>query len=217
MILLALTCALFAFLVGGIPFGYLTGRLVLHDDIRNHGSGNIGATNVGRVLGWKWGAIVLILDALKGMLPTMLTAAAVTGRFPAVTSIFCRVTDFPHAARHITIAAGVCAIIGHMYPIYLRLRGGKGVATALGVIAVIAPVPTLVSLGSFLLTIAISRIVAVASIVASLTFAVVQLSLLGRSAWTLSHCSLTAFSIVIPLLITWRHRSNILKLLQPKP
>ena len=116
-----------AVLVGGIPFGYFVGRLILKDDLRNHGSGNIGATNVARILGWKWGFVVLLLDALKGLLPTL---AATLYLQPRCSD------ELMHLG---TILTGICCIVGHMYPIWLKLRGGNGVATALGVILVIAP------------------------------------------------------------------------------
>jgi acyl phosphate:glycerol-3-phosphate acyltransferase len=225
MITVFVVCCTVAFLTGGIPFGYFVGRLVLKDDIRNHGSGNIGATNVGRVLGWRWGIFVLILDALKGLTPTLLTSLAAgavlnpgTGagtlsHLPQLETLFSPLRAAPDMASHLTIATGICAILGHMYPIYLRLRGGKGVATALGVVLVIAPWASLSSLAAFALTLAVTRTVALASIAASLTFTVVQLSTLGSEAWTSRYSTLTLFSILVPLLIVWRHRSNILKLL----
>lgn len=198
---LVLVSCLLAFLIGGIPFGYLVGRLVLKDDIRRHGSGNIGATNVGRVIGWKWGSLVLLLDALKGLLPTLGTQIAATKHLP------------PSWVTHATIAAGMCAIIGHMYPVYLQLRGGKGVATALGVVLVVTPLPSAAALAIFLVVAAVTRIVAVASITAAFSFSVTQLALLGKLAWTPTNYSLTAFSVVVPALIIWRHRSNIRRLL----
>ena len=102
-----------AFLVGGIPFGYLVGRSLLKDDIRKHGSGNIGATNVARLLGWKWGFIVLFLDALKGLLPTL------------ATKLFLKNHGSEELVNLGAILAGISCIVGHMYPIWLKLRGGK--------------------------------------------------------------------------------------------
>jgi len=197
MIGLTIVCGLIAFAVGGIPFGYLVGRQVLKDDIRNHGSGNIGATNVTRVIGWKWGAIVLVLDALKGLLPTWGTAQLLHSQ-----------GDAPHIVLA-QIAAGVCAIVGHMYPVWLKLRGGKGIATALGVILVIAPIASAVAVGVFAILAVTTRIVSIASIAATSAFAVTQLSLLGRSALELHQLPLTLFSVLMPTLIIWRHRSNI--------
>ncbi len=191
-----------ALLVGGIPFGYLAGRLVLHDDIRRHGSGNIGATNVGRVLGWKWGSVVLFLDAMKGLLPTLAARVWASDNLPA------------DSVQHLPVVVGVCAIIGHMFPIYLKFRGGKGVATALGVVLILAPWSSLWAFGVFAVTVAMTRIVGLASVLASVTFAVVQLYQSGSSAFTGPNWSLSLFSIGIPALIIWRHRSNISRLLR---
>lgn len=197
---LTIVCCLIAFVVGGIPFGYLAGRHVLKDDIRCHGSGNIGATNVARVIGWKWGAVVLVLDAIKGLVPTK----------GAEIFLESRLED--DALLLATIATGVSAIVGHMYPIWLRLRGGKGVATAMGVVLVISPVATAVAVGLFLLVILITRIVAMASILASLGFALTQLFMLGKSALDLPKLPLTLFSIIVPSMIIWRHRGNIVRM-----
>lgn len=190
-----------AFLLGGIPFGYMVGRLILRDDIRNHGSGNIGATNVGRVIGWKWGCIVLLLDAIKGLLPTL--AARLYG-----TSVQFSTEQI----INLTLATGVCAILGHMYPIYLRLRGGKGVATALGVVLIIAPWSSLFALVAFLAIMAAFRVVALASITAAITFCLAQLINLGGDAGELKWLPLTLFSVAVPALIIWRHRSNIIRM-----
>ncbi len=192
---------LLGFLIGGIPFGFLVGRFVLKDDIRNHGSGNIGATNVARVIGWNWGAFVLLLDAIKGLLPTWLAMTYAAKELPELMSL------------HLPVAAGISAIVGHMYPVYLKLRGGKGVATALGVVIVLAPKAVAIAFGVFLITLAVTRVVAVASITAALTFGGVQLYLMRDAMFETQSLSLTAFAIGIPLLIIWRHRSNISKLL----
>ena len=112
VVFLVLSCGT-GFLTGGIPFGYLVGHFVLKDDIRNHGSGNIGATNVGRVVGWKWGGLVLFLDSIKGLIPTLGASYAATRVVPEQWQI------------HAGVAAGISAVVGHMYPVSLRLRGGK--------------------------------------------------------------------------------------------
>ena len=200
---LLLSCAA-GILIGGIPFGFLVGRFVLKDDIRRHGSGNIGATNVGRVLGWKWGAMVLVLDALKGLVPTLGAAHAASGMVP------------DGWVNHAAVAAGMSSVAGHMYPVYLRLRGGKGVATALGVVIVLAPIATGVALMMFLAVLVSFRRVAPASMLASVTFSATWLLMAGAKAWTMPLYSLTAFAVVVPLLIIWRHRSNIERLLAGK-
>lgn len=197
-----LICSCIGFLIGGIPFGYLVGRLILKDDIRNHGSGNIGATNVARVIGWKWGSLVLILDALKGLLPTWGAAC------------FARTYEPESMQVHLAVATGISAIFGHMYPVYLRLRGGKGVATALGVVLILAPQAVLVALAVFVLVAGITRLVALGSTLAALAFGGIQLTLMGSHALETRNLSLTIFSVVVPLLIIWRHRSNIIRLVK---
>ncbi len=191
-----------AFLVGGIPFGYLVGGAILKDDIRKHGSGNIGATNVTRLLGWKWGTLVLFLDALKGLLPTLATKLYLQGGgnqellIPGV------------------ILAGISCIVGHIYPIWLKLQGGKGVATSLGVILVIAPLASGIALATFLLVFAATRIVGLASVISVTAFSVAQLVLMGRTALMVEQLPMTLFSTIIPALIVWKHRSNIVRMLR---
>ena len=191
-----------AFLVGGIPFGYLVGRGLLKDDIRKHGSGNIGATNVTRLLGWKWGFVVLFLDALKGLLPTLATKLYLQDRGSDELAILG------------AILAGICCILGHMYPIWLKMRGGKGVATALGVILVIAPQASGVALATFLIVFGVSRIVGLASIVSVTSFAIAQLTFMGQDVFMFGQLPLTLFSTIIPALIVWKHRSNIRRMWQ---
>lgn len=191
-----------AFLVGGIPFGYLVGSAILKDDIRKHGSGNTGATNVTRLLGWKWGALVLFLDALKGLLPTL-----------SVKLILQR-----HGSDELVnlavILTGICCIIGHIYPVWLKLKGGKGVATSLGVILVIAPLASGVALVTFLVVFALSRIVGLASIISVIAFAIAQLTLMGEKIMVFEQLPMTLFSTLIPALIVWKHRSNIVRILR---
>lgn len=195
-----------AYFIGSIPFGLIAGRLVRGIDIREHGSGNIGATNVGRVLGAKWGVLVLVLDLLKGLLPVAVLAPAMA-------------THLGDAASHWQVGAGVATIAGHMFPCWLGFRGGKGVATALGVALCLAPEGTLVAVVIFATAFGIWRIVSLASILAAIGFAIRQMTLLlpapfaapflARGTW-----SSLAFSLLVPALIILRHRSNISRLLR---
>jgi glycerol-3-phosphate acyltransferase PlsY len=190
-----------AYLVGATPVGYLVGRIVGKIDIRQHGSGNIGATNVGRVLGARWGFFVFALDLLKGL-----------GPVAGMPLLFLPSAD--HDRLHWQVAAGVATVLGHMFPCWLGFRGGKGVATALGVVAWLAPLPTVAAVAAFATMFFVWRIVSLASIVASLAFAVCQLvqswpDLFSRKEW-----SLTLFSLLVPALILARHRSNIGRLLR---
>src|SRR5438034_6325973 len=127
LLLVGATVAL-AYALGGVPFGYLVARW-RGVDIFRHGSGNIGATNVGRVLGKRFGILVFVLDFAKGALPACLGL------------LVDRAGDAPGFTHG--VVAGLAAFLGHLYPIYLRFRGGKGVATGAGVIMVLLPVPAL--------------------------------------------------------------------------
>src|SRR5690242_1903961 len=154
-----LLVAVVAYLLGSIPFGLIIVRLVRGEDVRMSGSGNIGATNVARTGGAKLGIATLILDALKGFAGVAF-AIAVSHRESAI--------DSGLAAA----IAALCAILGHVFPIWLRYRGGKGVATAVGAFLGLAPRAVLVVLAIFLLIVAISRYVSLGSMVASAVFPV---------------------------------------------
>jgi acyl phosphate:glycerol-3-phosphate acyltransferase len=196
---LALALVAAAYFIGAIPFGFLTAKIVRGIDIRQHGSGNIGATNVGRVLGGRWGILVLLLDLLKGLLPVLL----VRWQLHDTTNV-----------THWEVAAAVAAIVGHMFPCWLGFRGGKGVATALGVVLCLAPVASLTAAAVFAVTFALFWIVSLASIVAALSFAVMELVLLSPAPFSAEHWSLGLFSVLIPALIVLRHRSNFVRLLR---
>ena len=185
-----------AYLFGSTPFGLLVGRWARGIDVREAGSGNIGATNVARVLGAKWGAAVLALDALKGLLSTLL---------PLLLR-----PDLPH----LPVLCGVAAVLGHMYPIWLGFRGGKGVATALGVIIVLGPIGSLVAFCVFAAFILLTRIVSMASIAASFAFTVAEFFYLAPEPFSQQNWSRAVFSLVVPVLITIRHRANIGRLLR---
>jgi acyl phosphate:glycerol-3-phosphate acyltransferase len=198
--LIALTAAA-GYLAGSLPFGYLTARFVAGIDIRKEGSGNIGATNIGRVLGVKWGILVLFLDCLKGLLPVL------------VTPWFLPETAKPQAA-HLQVLMGMCTVLGHMFPMWLRFRGGKGVATALGVVIAIGGWSTLAAFLAFVASFALLRIVSFSSILAAATFGVAQMVLLKPHPFAEDTWSTGVFSLLVPALILWRHRANIGRLLK---
>src|SRR5438094_10433846 len=154
--------ALVAYLVGATPFGYLVARR-RGVDLFAHGSGNIGATNVGRVLGRRFGILVFVLDFLKGALPTL--AATLLDRTAQ--------PDLP--ADTLPVTAGLAAFLGHLFPIYLRFRGGKGVATGAGVVTVLLPGPACAALATWVFVVLASRYVSLASLVAALALCVVRL------------------------------------------
>jgi glycerol-3-phosphate acyltransferase PlsY len=184
-----------AYLIGSLPFGFITAKLVSGEDIRVLGSGNIGATNVSRVLGAKWGILVLILDALKGLLPVWGLPLTVLN------------SDDPNFL-HLRVACGVATIVGHMFPCYLGFKGGKGVATALGVVLILGPWATLAAFVTFAVVVVCTRYVSLSSISASLAFGGVQLWNIHEEPMA-KVWSLAAFSLFIPALIILRHRANI--------
>jgi len=190
---------LLAYLIGALPFGFITAKLVSGQDIRTLGSRNIGATNVSRVLGGKWGLIVLILDACKGLLP-------VWGLPLLVMS-----PDDPNFL-HLKVACGLATIIGHMFPCYLAFKGGKGVATSLGVVLMLGPWSTLLAFFVFAGTVVYTRYVSLSSIFASVAFGGLQLWRLRPNPFSSETWSLAAFSLFIPALIILRHRTNIVRL-----
>lgn len=184
-----------SYLLGSIPFGYLAGRLC-GVDIRTKGSGNIGATNVLRVLGKKWGYAVFLCDFIKGWLPVKLALA---------WGIALQVD--PSSAPG--AMAGFCALVGHSFPMWLGFKGGKGIATSAGVIVALFPGAFLVCLGVWILLFATLRYVSVASIAAALTLpvAVGAMFVLHRADWLAF-----AVSALMAILAVWRHRSNIARL-----
>lgn len=192
--------ALGSWIAGSIPFSLLIARWAGGIDLRQHGSGNVGATNVARTLGAKWGLVALLCDAAKGILPVLLLPLAL----PAGESW----------QTHRIVLCGVAAIVGHMYPPWLGFRGGKGVATALGVAAVLAPWSTLAAFLVFVVTMVAGRIVSLSSMLAALAFAIAQIVRDGSGLWTPQTWSLGAFSVAVPMLIIVRHRANIVRLWQ---
>jgi glycerol-3-phosphate acyltransferase PlsY len=199
------TLILVAYLVGAIPFGLLLGRL--HGvDIRAHGSRNIGATNVGRVLGRKWGFLCLILDVLKGLLPVLLAGRLLVSS--AETS--------PQLLAWLAVA--FAAVLGHVFPVYLGFRGGKGVATTVGVALGIYPWFTL-AMGAALIAYAAVRFATGLVSLGSLTIAVVfpvalLLTLYAFEGDLRPFWPLLAAAILLSTLIVVRHVGNIRRLLR---
>jgi glycerol-3-phosphate acyltransferase PlsY len=188
-----------AYLLGSFPSGYLAGRLS-GVDVRQHGSGNIGATNVLRVLGKGWGSAVFVVDALKGFVAVRL-ALLLVGRTPEAG---------PYAESFAILAAAAC-VAGHSFPVWLWFKGGKGVATSAGAILGVMPVAAISIFVVWLVVFLTTRYVSVASIVGALAFPVV-VAVLVRLNYTRGYV-LLYFSLAMAALVIWRHRSNISRLL----
>lgn len=180
---------LIAFLFGSIPFGYIIAKLFKGIDIREHGSGNPGATNVFRVVGPVAGVTAFIFDCLKGFLPVILTSHF----FPETGSVY-------------LIFVGLASISGHLYTPFLGFKGGKGVATGTGVYLALMPGLTLIGALVFIVTFALSRYVSLSSIIGGLSVAVI--------AWAIKMpFSISVFATLTEILIIYTHRANIQRLL----
>lgn len=200
-LLLRLLLALATYLIGGVPFGYLAGRLFRGIDIREHGSRNVGATNVFRVVGKGAGLAVYLLDALKGLCPVL--AAKVV--WPAQSA----------SGEWYYIAIAVAAILGHVFTPYLGFKGGKGVATASGAMLALAPLPVLASLLVFAAVLALFGWVSLGSISAAFAFPIaVAVELAMRNRYPFTPTLAVAWFLTIMVLVT--HRANIVRLLQGK-
>ncbi len=201
--------ALGAYFLGSIPFGLLIG-LARGVDIRQHGSRNIGATNAGRVLGRRWGVLCFALDVAKGLVP-VLTVGWLTGALAASHGGRLAPLD---ALPWLAIVA--CAIGGHMFSVFLRFKGGKGVATGFGALLGLWPVLTLaalIALGVWIICIRATRIVSISSIAAASSLPVSTLLLaLARSIRPGTTLALTLSLALLAALVIWKHRANIARL-----
>jgi glycerol-3-phosphate acyltransferase PlsY len=197
-----------AYLLGSIPFGLIIAK-AHGKDLRSIGSGNIGATNVARALGRRWAFFCFLLDVLKGLVPMLLE------KFEIQNSKF----DIPTAVGLLLwLATGCAAILGHIYPIYLKFKGGKGVATSLGVALGLWPYYTISALFAgaiWILAVLIWRYVSLASIIASIAFPVILiLAIILTATWDFAGLwPLLIAATAIPLMVIIRHRENIKRLI----
>lgn len=193
--------AAIGYLLGSIPFGYLLVRVFLKEDIRQTGSGNIGATNVIRT-GSRWlGILTLLLDAAKGFFAVDLAWHLTRG----------------HAATVTASIAAIFAVAGHIFPIWLHGKGGKGVATALGVFLALAPIGAWSALALFIVVVLLTRYVSLASILASISFPIfVWLATVLLGIQYGKGVIFVASTILVPAMIVFKHRKNIDRLLHGK-
>jgi glycerol-3-phosphate acyltransferase PlsY len=189
MVLWLVLASVIAYLLGGVPFGYLFVRFALGKDIRTMGSGNIGATNVHRSAGGKAGVIVLLLDILKGYLAVWL-AAWLTHGSPLGLAL-----------------AAAAVMAGHSFPVFLRFKGGKAVACFIGAFLYIAPVALLAVLAVFVIVVSVSRYISLGSVLAALLF--------PFAVWLIMHPPrpILISAAFAGLLITYRHKTNIQRIL----
>jgi glycerol-3-phosphate acyltransferase PlsY len=203
---LLLTVVLVSYLLGSIPFGYLLMRIFRGVDVRTAGSGNIGATNVARTGSKRLAIATLLLDGLKGCAAVLLASYLVD----IEPSNLYAVLLAGRVSAAICALAALFAIVGHMFPIWLRFKGGKGVATAAGAFAALAPRALLFALAAFLLAVAVTRYVSLGSIIAAVSFPIFFFLTAPpvRTNYAVIFCT-----VVASLLIVIRHKDNIHRLL----
>ncbi len=199
MILLLLILIL-SYIAGSIPTAIIAGKIILKDDIRNHGSKNAGATNVYRVMGWKPALIVVLIDIGKGLLAVLLIAQLRPGHIAADQTM-------------IRILAGTAAIAGHIWTVFAGFKGGKGVGTAFGVLLGIAPFASVLTFAVWLILVLTTRIVSVGSIAAGLVFpAALAIQRWGFGAGISDPVFI--MGVFLGLLVIFTHRTNIARLIK---
>ncbi|MFN2397129.1 MAG: glycerol-3-phosphate 1-O-acyltransferase PlsY [Gemmatimonadaceae bacterium] len=176
-----------SYLLGSIPAAYLAGKVFKGIDLRQHGSRSLGATNVYRVMGWKLALLVFVFDAAKGMIPVL---------------VFARWIESPESEWW-PIACGVTAIAGHVRPVFLRHGGGKGVATATGVFAALAPLPVVIAFAVWVAMLLATGYVSLSSLTSAVVMPVAVLAYYGLRS------PLFAVSTAMAVFVFWTHRANI--------
>jgi len=189
-----------SYLLGAIPVSVIVGKFIHGVDVREHGSGNAGATNTWRVLGWKAGVTVLALDAGKGAAAAMLVPLIHFGRLPFTAPV-------------IAILCGLAAVVGHVFPVYAGFRGGKGVATGAGMLIAIAPIPVGIAIGVFGLSMFLFGMVSLGSILGVMSVPI-SIVLLNRFSTAHYHPLLLAITCALALFIIFNHRANIGRIFQ---
>jgi acyl phosphate:glycerol-3-phosphate acyltransferase len=203
MVALYIIVAVMAYLLGSIPFGYLLVRVFRGEDIRQTGSGNIGATNVARSGAKGLGIATLVLDALKGALAVWLALVIARSKYnPCGDFLVPCVSEW-----RLMSAAALFAVLGHVFPVWLRFKGGKGVATALGVFCVLFPKAILISLAIFILVVVMTRYVSLGSILGAIAFPVAAYFMEHPDYLTL------ALASAVALIVILKHHENIRRLL----
>lgn len=197
-----------SYLVGSIPISIILTKLIKGVDIRNYGSGNAGGTNVSRVLGKKYGILVIFLDAMKGVVAVIFISRLYFGSFP-----FPNTTPFDDFTL-IQIIAGIAAVIGHIWTIFAGFKGGKGIATGLGVLISIVTLDMLLGLGVFLAVMYASKYISLASISAAVSVPIIMV--VRENIFNVditSYHTILPFVIGLALLVIYTHRANVERLL----
>ncbi|HET6513045.1 MAG TPA: glycerol-3-phosphate 1-O-acyltransferase PlsY [Candidatus Kapabacteria bacterium] len=199
-----------SYLIGSIPSGIIVSKLFRGIDIRTQGSGNMGSTNAFRVLGWKLGLIVQVLDLAKGIGAVVLASYIFNG-LP-----FHNATPFEDLTIF-RIIAGVSAVLGHIFTVFAGFKGGKGISTAAGMLIGIAPIELAVAFGAFVLVVTLSGYISLGSIIAAIIFPFTMF--LRENAFGVDitgYQTLIVFSIMLSLLLIYTHRTNIKRLMEKR-
>lgn len=205
-VLLLVVCPLCAYVIGATPFGFLIAR-AKGIDLRRHGSGNVGATNVGRVIGRKWGYLCFLLDVGKGFLPVLAVGLYLRSRGIEMSS----------GGQAAWLLTALGAVLGHVFTFWLGFKGGKGVATSLGVVLGVWPYFTVAGAGAlavWIVTVLLTRYVSVASIAAAAAFPLLFILATRLAGWPLGQLTpLLGFASLVATLVIVRHRSNLSRLI----
>lgn len=198
-----------SYLVGSIPNSIIISKLVKGIDIREFGSGNAGGTNVFRVLGWKWGILTILLDAFKGAIAVIVIARLYLDNFP-----FNNITPFDDFTL-VQIICGVAAVIGHVFTLFAGFKGGKGIATGLGVLIMIVTVDMALALAVFFIVVGLSRYISLGSLAAAISVPLIMIireNIFGVDIQ--GYHTILPFVIVLALFVIYTHRSNISRILK---
>lgn len=194
--ILPLLLVIIAYLLGSIPTSVWVGKIFFGVDVREHGSGNAGATNTIRVLGWKAGGPVFIIDVLKGLFAVLLVHFSL---FETGTNEY----------YNFQLILGLFALIGHIFPLFAGFKGGKGVATLLGIVIALTPLPALLAFGVFLIVLFIFKYVSLGSMIAGLSYPIMMFIFFPHYS-----ISIKIFSIAMALMLIVTHRKNIKRLMK---
>jgi len=197
--------AILSYLIGAIPSSLWVGKIYKKIDLREHGSGNLGATNTFRILGWKAGIVVSVMDFMKGFTAAFWISSIAVDAIPSVYSGW-------ETAIFVQIFAGLIAVIGHMFSIFAKFKGGKGVLTACGMLYAIEPISISLALLVFLTVLITTRYVSMASIIASLMYPIFLLMLRYGFNLTIDG-SLMVITAALAITIVIKHRGNIKRLI----
>lgn len=206
-----LVILILSYLVGSIPSGMIIAKKFGNINIKQHGSGNVGGTNVFRVMGWKFGVSVIIFDALKGAIAVIFISRLYWGNFP-----FPNQTPFDDFTL-IQIMAGITAVIGHVWTIFAQFKGGKGIATGLGVLITIITLDIALALAIFIIVVSFSKYISLGSISAAVSIPLIMI--VRENIFKVDiqgYHTILPFVIALAVMIIYTHRSNIIRLLNGK-